>query len=114
MGEQKVKKDKHFELSDPNALKGSILFGWNFDCSCGASGKCYDDGKRSLQCDVCKNWMHSKCNGVPRHYDDLMDFFNRRLVWVCGGCRKGDGLKVERKNSLIRFGEATSTPPKRS
>merc|ERR1712137_395498 len=85
---QKIQKKGEFippEVTD----ESSILHGWHFKCTCGASGDNYDDGKRSLQCNICKLWMHNKCNEVPEKYNDLLTFFYRRRVWVCASCKKG-------------------------
>lgn len=73
-----------------NLSEDDILLGWQFDCCCGASGKNFDDGKRSLQCDICKLWMHNRCNNIPEKSSDLMLHFYRKRVWVCDKCRTGD------------------------
>ena len=75
-----AKKAKMFAVDDAEQLQDNILFGWKFDCRCGASGLNYDDGKRSLQCDVCKIWMHNRCNKVPVKSDDLLVYFYRKRV----------------------------------
>ena len=86
---KKAVKAKRFSVTDPELLQDHIMFGWYFHCSCGASGKNYDDGKRSLQCDVCKVWMHNKCNNVPSTTDELFFFFDK-TIWVCNDCKEGN------------------------
>merc|ERR1712137_253008 len=73
----------------PSALQNSILLGWYFDCICGASGENYSDHKRSIQCDVCKRWMHCKCNAVPTKEKDLLHYFTK-FIWICPHCKAGD------------------------
>uniref|UniRef100_A0A7S4IPX0 PHD-type domain-containing protein n=1 Tax=Vannella robusta TaxID=1487602 RepID=A0A7S4IPX0_9EUKA len=86
---KEAKKNGSFAIPDPSDLENSILFGWYFECKCGASGSNYCDEKRSLQCDVCKVWMHCSCNGVPTRPAELMQYF-RRYIWICPNCKEGN------------------------
>lgn len=61
---------------------------WMVHCSCGIQGKNYDDGTAMVQCERCKNWLHTRCaipateTAVPEH------FFCFQCEWmfdcVCG------------------------------
>ena len=81
---------KGLGVGEANREEDNILLGWQFQCRCGASGENYDDGRKSLQCDICKLWMHCRCNKVPEKHDDLLLFFYRKRVWVCMSCKKGE------------------------
>lgn len=34
---------------------------WDFECDCGASGRCFDDGLDMVQCTLCFVWAHTHC-----------------------------------------------------
>lgn len=34
---------------------------WDFECDCGAAGRCYDDGLDMVQCTLCFVWAHTSC-----------------------------------------------------
>lgn len=35
---------------------------WVVGCACGTKD---DDGERMVACDVCHEWHHTRCNGIP-------------------------------------------------
>ncbi len=37
---------------------------WTVNCLCGAIGEKFDDGRRMVECTLCKNWVHTECNGI--------------------------------------------------
>lgn len=106
-----VSKDKKVgdleEQLDPTFYGGHIYHGWYFDCCCGAHGANYDDVKRSIQCDICKIWMHCKCNKVPTKEAELQKHFENRNVWVCPNCREG---KYKYRGILWNQPEETKEP----
>ena len=87
---KQIMKHKQLVCSDVENLSDHIFFGWHFSCNCGVSGHNYVDRHRSLQCDVCKVWMHNLCNNVPVRFHDVTVFFSKKKVWVCQNCQRGN------------------------
>lgn len=86
---KKMKKEGKYSVTDASTLENNIIFGWYFNCCCGASGTNYHDKHKSIQCDICKIWMHCWCIDLPTKTSDLLLLFSGRRIWVCPDCKKG-------------------------
>ncbi|XP_057310678.1 uncharacterized protein LOC130648640 [Hydractinia symbiolongicarpus] len=64
---------------------------------CGVCGKSVNSNHKAIQCDICKFWIHIKCNGL--NADDYISLQNSDELWFCCKCI----------NKILPFG--STTPP---
>ncbi|KAI8616279.1 hypothetical protein BC830DRAFT_1167925 [Chytriomyces sp. MP71] len=90
-GKRKKKKG-----STGNGLNGDS---WMFKCSCGVSGRNWDDGLPMISCEVCAVWQHIRCIEVERGNpepgpEDIAKWDVQ--PFVCGPCtRKSDRAQLK-------------------
>eukprot|EP00011_Vannellida_sp_DIVA3-517-6-12_P010936 CAMPEP_0114626342 /NCGR_PEP_ID=MMETSP0168-20121206/11732_1 /TAXON_ID=95228 ORGANISM="Vannella sp., Strain DIVA3 517/6/12" /NCGR_SAMPLE_ID=MMETSP0168 /ASSEMBLY_ACC=CAM_ASM_000044 /LENGTH=623 /DNA_ID=CAMNT_0001837643 /DNA_START=11 /DNA_END=1878 /DNA_ORIENTATION=- len=101
----KMQRQK-FVIDDVQTLKSHIVHGWYVDCTCGLRGVNVDDGKKMMQCDVCKAWQHCKCNGLAAYTEEQLTRLKAKKVWVCQTCKlgrykyQGHFWQMERKKQI--------------
>ena len=107
-----VKHSKQIQIKDFNDFENNLINGWFVDCRCGVKGVNKDDGERMIQCDICKLYMHNKCNDLPTVLEEFRMYFISKRVWVCPRCAVGDYNYHATHWKVIETIDVSGSPPK--
>ena len=53
---------------------------------CGSCNNLVAETDRGIECEFCKFWFHSSCQGVPKRLYDVISEGNPNLHWYCRTC----------------------------
>lgn len=59
------------------------------DCLCGTCNKQVNDGDKALECEVCLQWFHTKCQKVSTKLYNALSDEGDSCAWYCTACKCG-------------------------
>ena len=76
-------------------------------CSCGKPVQ--DDSEGGIECDICGQWLHPKCEGLNK--ESYVAIETHKLFWICSKCKaycsrfkevvKGENVLDQSRSSLV-------------
>lgn len=102
LASEKTSQTKNQAQNEKSSRTHDLLRTWDFFCpACAIFEQNFDDGKRSIACNKCNVWTHSKCHKITKAIADKRDF-----VFICVRCRPG----AVRSDSNSGSAASSSTP----
>ena len=86
----------------------------DIDCKCSICNKdVAENDNKTIGCDICNNWFHSKCVGCP---DALVEFMNANgpetflgnLIWICPKCKESSPINIKLSDDCCEVIKPTS------
>ena len=68
-----------------NTPKGSISNLKNLDSPCTSCNKPFANNEKSIECFICKNWVHFKCTNITKPVFDFMSKY-QSVQFLCFTC----------------------------
>ena len=59
------------------------------ECKCGSCGKLVQDNENGIECESCKRWFHTKCEGMKEDLYKVLSKGVEAVHWFCSQCNKG-------------------------